>query len=430
MRKIFAAILLISLCFMTSCSIFRPVTPPTVGETETAPPASTETGVTSDTTSDVTTDIHPTADPTTDPTLTPDIPDDPTVISFLGVGDNIIYYGNVRDAASLAEPGGRQYNFKPAYKNVADLISGADVSFINQEVLMSGGELSYYPRFNSPQDLGHDLVEIGFDVINIATNHMLDGNDAGLRSTIEFWKSFDGITMIGGYENAADYDAIRYYEKDGIVIAFLAYTEHTNFITPEPNADTVIPYFDESTIKRQVAYANQTADLVIVSAHWGDEYTYTPSDFQTHYAQVIADAGADVIIGHHPHVIQKIEWLTGETHGNKTLCAYSLGNFLSEMEYDYNMLGGILTFDISKLADDTHVENVKFLPCVTYFDTAFYNNSVWLLEDFTQDMADTHGIITYDWSYGYKDSHHIILDEFYYIVRQNISEDFLPDYFK
>ncbi len=426
-KRILALTLILLACFLPSCtSLFRPVEkiPPVLPTADgTVTPPSTEAPTE---TVDPTLTTDPTA--TSEPTPpTTEAPPETKTISFLGVGDNIIYYGNVLDAANSALPGGRKYNFKPAYDNVKHIIADADVSFINQEVLMTGGPLSYYPQFNSPQDLGHDLVELGFDVVNIATNHMLDCYENGLIATIDFWNTFEGITLVGGYKDQTDYDSIRYYEKDGIVIAFLAYTEHTNYLSLPNGAKTVVPYFDEGTIRRQIAYANLTADLVIVSAHWGTENTYVPTDFQTYYAQVMADAGADVILGHHPHVLQPLTWLTGKD-GNKTLCAYSLGNFVSEMANDYNMLGGMLTFDITKTDSDTAIENVVFLPTVMYFDTGFNKNSVWLLENFTQDMADTHGILTYDYSYGYSESHHIYIDELYWIVKSNIPTEFLPEH--
>ena len=120
-------------------------------------------------------------------------------ISFLGAGDNIVYFGTVRDAQRNGTPDGRKYNFKPIYSEVADLIKNADVSFINQETLMCGDgyQFSYYPFFNGPQDMGHDLVELGFDVVGMANNHMLDKGNAGLEKTIDFWKTLP-VTITGG----------------------------------------------------------------------------------------------------------------------------------------------------------------------------------------------------------------------------------------
>lgn len=279
-------------------------------------------------------------------------------VSFLGCGDNIIYKGNVKEAASNAKAGGRTYNFKPTYALVADRIEKADIAFINQETVMAGDgyELSYYPMFNSPQDVGYDLQELGFDVVGIANNHMLDKGAKGLEKTIAFWKNMEGVLLIGGYDSREDYDTVRVLEKNGIKIAFLAYTYGTNGLTKAASSPVVIPYINEDDITRQVAAAKNAADAVIVSVHWGDEGSFKPNDAQKRTAQLFADCGVTAIIGHHPHVIQPVEWITGK-NGNKTLCVYSLGNFAAEQAYDYNMVGGMISFDLVQIANtEPHLE--------------------------------------------------------------------------
>ncbi|MBQ7953652.1 MAG: CapA family protein, partial [Clostridia bacterium] len=223
-----------------------------------------------------------------------------------------------------------------------------------------GYPIKYYPTFNSPQDLGYDVVEMGFDVVNIATNHMLDIGANGLLKTIDFWKNMDCF-MIGGYENEEDFNTVRIYEKDGIKIAFLSFTYATNGILKPASSKLVIPYIDDEDMVSQIESAKQQADLIFVSMHWGSEGAFKPSDEQKRVAQLIADSGADAIIGHHPHVIQPVDWLTGKD-GNKTLCVYSLGNFVAEQAYDYNMVGGIIEFDIVSENGETYIENPVFTP--------------------------------------------------------------------
>ena len=268
-------------------------------------------------------------------------------VSFVGVGDNIIY--GTKEAKIHASGTDELYDYKPYYAGVSDIIYNADISFINQETLMCGEgySLSYYPTFNSPQELGYNLKDLGFDIINISNNHMLDKGAQGLSKTISFWKNMDDVLMIGGYENSQDYNTVRYYEKDGIKIAFLSYCEMTNGIIKPASSELVIPYLDEDDIMLQTGIARENADLVFVSVHWGDEGSFVPNSKQKYYAQLFADCGVDVILGHHPHVIQPVEWLTG-ADGNDTLCVYSLGNFMAQQDRDYNMVGGIIEFDIVK----------------------------------------------------------------------------------
>ena len=354
---------------------------------------------------------------------TPDTPEnkvDYKKVSFLGVGDNIVYYGTVRDAQRNGTAGGRKYDFKPIYTEVADLIKNADIAFINQETLMCGDgyEFTYYPMFNGPQDMGYDLVELGFDVIGMANNHMLDKGNVGLEKTIDFLGSLP-VTITGGYKNKEAYDNIVVHENNGIKIAFLSYTEHTNGLSPSSKYDTYIPYLNEANIEEEVAKAKEKADLVFVSVHWGDEGRFTPNINQKNYAKKFADAGVDVILGHHPHGIQPVEWIEGK-NGNKTLCVYSLGNFMAEQAYAYNMVGGMISFDIVSIeGSKPEIENVVFIPTVFDWGAAFYDNRVYLLEKYTAEQASKHGI----GSYGRTTS----LSQLRGYVSSTISDEFLSE---
>lgn len=344
-----------------------------------------------------------------------------TKVSFVGCGDNIIYKGNVIDAKALSLDGGRQYNFKPMYENVYETVKNADIAFINQETVMCGEgyELSYYPTFNSPRDVGYDLLEVGYDVINIANNHMLDKGSEGLLRTIEFWNSMDCL-MIGGYENETDFDSPRILEKNGIKIAFLSYTYDTNGFKVSKSSEIKIPYIEDEDIKRQVELAKANADFVAVSVHWGEEGHMTPSDEQRRVARLMADLGVDVILGHHPHVIQPVEWIDG-VNGNRTLCVYSLGNFAAEQAYDYNMVGGMIMFDIVKTDDQKpYIENVVFNPTVFHYNSNFRGNKVYFMQDYTPELAARHGVSGY-----YKNS--LYYDRLLKYAKDTISAEFLPE---
>lgn len=324
------------------------------------------------------------------------IQDTPKRITFVGAGDNIIYYGNVRDAAFQGKNSQKEYDFMPSYTDIADIVKKADIAFINQETLMCGEgyAFSYYPYFNGPQEVGKTLVELGFDIVNIANNHMLDKGANGLLATIDFWNSQDTV-MIGGYYNYEDYQNFKIYEEQGIKIALLTYTYGTNGLVLPTGSELYIPYIDYTEIQKQVEAAHQQCDMVMVSMHWGDEYSQKANNDQMRLAQYMADWGVDAIIGHHPHVLQPIEWLEG-VNGNKCLCVYSLGNIMAEMEYDINMVGGLITFDIvSSFENGISIENVVFIPTVFDFTTSFYNNHIYLMENYTEEMALSHGIRSY-----------------------------------
>lgn len=345
-----------------------------------------------------------------------------TTIKFVACGDNIMYTGNHRDAKSCAVEGGRKYNFAPIYENVRSVIEGADIAFINQEVSLAGEDFGYssYPQFNSPRDLAYDLMDAGFDIINIANNHMLDMGSSGLKSTIEFWNTLP-VTLLGGYLDENDFNNIRIYEKDEVKIALLSYTYGTNGYSVKTGYSLYIPYIKDEVITRQISEAKQIADLVFVSIHWGSENRMSPSGEQTRLAALMAEQGVDVIIGHHPHVIQPVNWLEG-MEGHKTLCVYSLGNFAAEMPRDYNLLGGMMTFDIVRRNGNITIENPIMLPTMYYYNKSFYKNSVHFLENFDASMAKSIGLSYYGQSTS--------LDRLYRYVRETIDDEFLPDWIK
>ncbi len=341
-------------------------------------------------------------------------PQEKKVVSFLACPDNIIhpsvYYNALQIAA--AEKGvdpdysnlqTADYNFAPMYDDIKQLIASADLSYINVETLIGGNSnpINGYPMFNSPEAAGETLLSLGFDVFNLAHNHMLDSGDDRYLINCDRFFTERGGTTIGYYENSADTENIVVVERNGIRIAFLAYTYATNGITLSSSAQTFIPYMDEALIKRQMAIAKERADLVFVSMHWGDEDSFTPNGSQRSIAQLLVDEGADVIIGMHPHVIQEAKWVTRED-GSRCFLVYSLGNLVSGMYGGKNALGLMLSLDIVKEGNNTpYVDNVRLTPTVCHYvkkasvnpqmDTGFRDFKIYRLENYTEELAANHG---------------------------------------
>ena len=365
------------------------------------------------------------SDSDTEPIVPIDV-DAPTVTaSFIACGDNITYTGTFWEAQAQAYAG-RAYNFAPIYSDVAPQISAADVAYINQECMMSGAEASPYPTFNCPREMAYDLMATGFDVFNIANNHMLDQGGWGLSETIDFLKSLDGITLIGGNRNREEFDEIPIIEANGIRIALLSYCEMTN-IGLGADYDLWIPYLDKDDIKKHVDSVKDDCDIIICSVHWGDEQwngdmKYPLSESQKEYGQYMADLGIDVIIGTHPHVVESIEWLEGKD-GNRTLCAYSLGNFMAMQANYYNMLGGMLSFNINKKGNQhATVSDVLFTPTVYYYAQNWYGSHVYYLSDFSDYLAASHGLSNYGVS--------ITRDSVIRLLKYNIDDEFLPEEYR
>lgn len=370
-------------------------------------------------------------------------------ISFVAAGDNIIHESVFTDAMAKATEAvsvgtySGKYYFDDMYDGIKDIIQKADIAYVNQEGPVAGDALGVhgYPTFNAPEEIGDVLINIGFDIVNLANNHMLDMDTStrpGYLKTIEYWNTKPVMT-IGAHIDEDDFNTIRVYEEKGVKIAFLSYTYGVNSGTSISSAspNLVVPYIDDATITRQIAEAKEISDLVFVSMHWGTDtagssFNNYPTDEQRRLAQLIADCGADAIIGMHPHVVQPIEWVTGVS-GNQTLVAYSLGNLLSTMLNSYNLVGGILSFDIViNESSKPSIENVIFNPVMCHYEAdssvldsqslaTRFNVKLYMMEDYTEELAKSHG----SQLYGKFD-----LYTLYRYITDTVSGEFLPSYLK
>lgn len=313
-------------------------------------------------------------------------------VSFVAVGDNLIHKPIYNQAAARMTDG---YDFSYAYENFEDIISSPDVAILNQETIISTEHnVSTYPMFNSPVEVGEEMLEIGFDVFNIATNHSIDCGEKGLISAINFWKSKNAITC-GAYLDREDYSDIPTHEVNGVKIAYIGFTESTNGLSlPDDSEVILVRASEETRLQQRIIDAKDVADVVIVSAHWGNEYTHEPTDAQRQLAEKLASWGADVIIGTHPHVIQPVEYIDN-ADGSRTLVAYSLGNFISAQNRGPRMLGGVLNFEIVKnnATGDLSFENVKFSGVVTHYGQSYSNLRIYPLSEYTEELASKHGVL-------------------------------------
>ena len=360
-----------------------------------------------------------------------------TDISFVAVGDNLIHELIWLDAEKRGSSE-KKYDFLPMYEYIADDIAEADVAFINQETIMAGEKYGYtaWPTFNSPQQLGLDLITLGFDVVNVASNHMLDKGESGYRDMLDFWHEHeDEITMIGGYYNKEDHDNIRVTEVEGVKIAWLSYTYNTNYISLPAGSTMYVPYIytdltyltglDKDLVTSDVTKAKEIADVVIVSLHMGTEYTHSPNADQLEITQLMADLGVDVILGHHSHCLQPVTWLEG-AGGNETLCIYSMGNIASGQTGGLKLVGGMFKFRIvSDGEGGLKVVDPVLEPTVMYYGWDYMNTKIYPLDMYTDEIASTHGMNNPNIHGG-----GMSRDEAIRIVKGCIDDEFLPAYLK
>lgn len=318
----------------------------------------------------------------------------PVSITILGAGDDLIHSTIYNRAKKLS--GGEGYDFDPMYERVSSRIQNADIAVINQESILASkvAPISGYPLFNSPTEVGDELVHLGFDVINQANNHVLDMGEKGIKAALDYWDT-QPVTAIGAYRNDADLQNIRIVEAKGIKTAQIGITEMTNGLYLPKNSDYRILYAsDTELIKSLIQKAKSMADVVVVSVHWGTEDTYTLTDQQKKLAQEMVDWGADIIFGNHPHVVQQLTLLTRASDGARCPVIFAFGNFISGQLYGRNMVSGLLTVTMTKdfQTGKTTYSGMKFEPIVTHYEAGFANLSIYPLSEYSESLASKHGV--------------------------------------
>lgn len=284
-----------------------------------------------------------------------------TTTTLAAVGDILIHSPLYKDARTK-----EGYNFKPMFEQVKDYISQAHVAVANQETMIGGTNigLSTYPSFNSPYEVGDALKAAGIDMVTIANNHTLDRGIPAITNAIDHWNEID-MPYTGSFSSENDRNKIRTIESNGITLSFLAYTYGTNGIPIPDDKDYLVNMIDLPLMKQDIQKAKKMSDVVVVSLHFGNQYEQLPNNRQKKLVKQLANEGVNIIIGHHPHVLQPFEWVEGNS-GSKTFVAYSLGNFLSGQDGIYKNIGGILQLQIEKtgLVDRSEItiKQPRFIP--------------------------------------------------------------------
>ncbi len=330
-------------------------------------------------------------------------------ITLMAIGDNLMHPGVVR--AGQREDG--TYNYDFLFERISDNLKNADIKIINQETIFGGNHLEFsgYPLFNSPTEMGDAIAKAGFNVVLHSTNHTADMGFEGLIHCASFWEKYPDILTVGIYKEPTENPEIPIITIKDVTFAVLNYTYGPNMeIFPEGldlhmnflcDYDKDTNRLDFTTINPQVLEdikkAKTLADVVIVCPHWGTEYTTTPSSYQKKWALQMTEAGADLIIGTHPHVIQPINWIETE-NGNRALCYYSLGNYASTQKESLCMLEAMawVTFHVSEDKVEIDTDSTGAIPMVCHYTYGpLRMNSVYKLSDYTEELAASHGIIPF-----------------------------------
>ncbi|WP_277584016.1 CapA family protein [Psychrobacillus antarcticus] len=257
-------------------------------------------------------------------------------------------------------------SFIPSFSPVQEELESIDLLIANQESIPSGRiiKVSGYPNFSSPPHIIKDLKDLGVDILSIANNHTLDQGEKGLLEAIQQMEKAE-IPYFGAYKSVEDKQVDRIFQVDNGSLGLLGYTYGTNAHETPVGKDYLVNRIDETRIVKEIKDLKTKVDFVVVSIHWGTEYNLEANDTQKQLARSIADAGADIIYGHHPHVIQPYELILSES-GRRTHVFYSLGNFFSGQKDEYTNIGGIAKIELLKKNINGEqvvtLENPSFLP--------------------------------------------------------------------
>lgn len=281
-------------------------------------------------------------------------------IKLTMVGDALVHKPIINYAYN-----GKEYNFKSIF---SDLNLEGDLLYYNEESINGGEDLGYsgYPNFNTPDEFEEEMISLGFNLVSRGNNHTLDKGSKGIYHSSVFWKNHPWVLTNGSaYYRKDSFPEIR--EINGITYTLLSYTTLTNGYK-SPN-DYFVNIYSEEKFLNDIKYLNNKCDLVIVAIHFGEEYRSIPTESQRNIATFLAEHGANIIIGTHPHVIEPVEWI-----GN-SFVMYSLGNFISSQsktnEYE-RLIGMALSIDVIKTNNKIILSNPVSNLIYTYYNN--YSN--------------------------------------------------------
>ena len=289
------------------------------------------------------------------------------------------------------------YDFNPFFEYVKPWIEGADLAIGDYEGTISDKHpLGGYPLFNAPIEIADTMKDLGYDVVDLAHNHILDTGLYGLKYTNKVFKD-RGLDVVGVHvDKKRSEDKILIKEVNGIKIAILAYAYGYNGMEANLTAEEHNNYLadlNEEKMKEEIQRAEKEADITIVMPQMGVEYRLQPTEEQKVLYRKMIDWGADVIFGGHPHVIEPAE--TVEKDGDKKFIIYSMGNFISNqrmerMDNKWPERGLLMDVTFEKNNGKTIIKTVKAHPTLVYSKLngrnmngiALYDYKVMVLEDF------------------------------------------------
>lgn len=257
---------------------------------------------------------------------------DSKTVRIMANGD-LLYHDGLYMSAQKADG---SYDFSENFTYVKDWLHQGDLVLGDFEgTIRSDYPLAGYPLFNAPEAVVPAIKDAGYQVVDLAHNHILDSGLEGVFTTAKAFEDH-GISPVGVYTHKnRDKAPILIKEVKGIKIAILAYSYGFNGLESnlsQKEIDHYLSTFDEEKMKAEIKQAEKEADITVVMPQTGIEYQLEPNEEQVELYHKMVDWGADIIFGGHPHVVQPSEIL--EKDGQKKLIIYSMGNFISNQRIE------------------------------------------------------------------------------------------------
>lgn len=266
--------------------------------------------------------------------------EDKSEVKILAMGDMIFHQPIVKNYRNNGT-----YDFTPIFANISADINEADLALANFEgSVNSNRKLSGFPLFNFPKETIYSLKNAGFDALSTANNHALDTGLDGIGETISHIKE-SGMMSFGTLTEDGDKGII--VEKNGIKIGLISFTDTLNGMDSLMRGKEYSVNTFAQDVKSDIQNLKDNSDLVIVYPHWGNEYQLVPNERQIFLKEMLQESGADIILGSHPHVLQRYE--VEDKNNKKYFTIYSMGNALSNQRVEYLKKSGVDTGALIKL---------------------------------------------------------------------------------
>lgn len=307
-----------------------------------------------------------------------EVKEDPvkTYKAKLIAGGDALLHGQILKAAHNST--NNSYDFSHMLELIKDEISQYDIKYYNQEVIFDDDKpYTGYPTFNAPSSWGKNMIDIGFNLVSLATNHSMDGGTKSAKKSAAWWEKQENIIATGMASTEEKSKEHKIMEANGIKYAMLAYTYGTNGIPV--TEDYVVNLFDKEKALKDIKEVRDKVDVLIVAMHWGAEYNTGITNEQKEQAKFLGENGVDIILGNHTHCIEPWEWIDEDT-----IVFYAFGNLISNqitaetpIIRELGPFGLLGTLDITKTVDTENntskikIDNIGAEIIYTY---RYYNN--------------------------------------------------------